>query len=42
MGVITVVASAIAIGAIIIGLCVSSGRAKLEHEIMKLRKGEEN
>ena len=42
MGVITVVACAIAIGAIIIGLCVSSGRAKLEHEIMKLRKGEEN
>ena len=42
MGVITVVASAIAIGAIIIGLCVSSGRARLEHEIMKLRKGEEN
>jgi hypothetical protein len=42
MGVIIVVAGAIAIGAIIIGLCVSSGRARLEHEIMKLRKGEEN
>jgi len=42
MGLIIGTASAIAIGAIIIGVCVSSGRARLEHEIMKLRKGEEN
>ena len=41
MGVIIVVAGAIAIGAIIIGLCVSSGRAKLEHKIMTLREGEQ-
>jgi len=42
MGLIIGTASAIAIGAIIIGLCVSSGRAKLEHKIMTLREGEEN
>ena len=41
MGVIIGVASAIAIGAIIIGLCFSSGRAKLEHKIMRLSDGEE-
>jgi hypothetical protein len=42
MGVIIALAGTIGIGAIIIGLCVSSGRAKLEREIMILRKGEEN
>ena len=41
MGVIIGIAIAIAVGAVVIGLCVSSGRAKLEHEIMNLRKGEE-
>ena len=41
MGVITVVASAIAIGAIIIGLYASSGRAELEYRIIRLREGEQ-
>ena len=41
MGVIIGVASGIAVVAVAIGLCVSSGRAKLEHEIMRLRKGEQ-
>ena len=41
MGVIIGVASGIAVVAVAIAVCVSSGRAKLEHKIMNLRKGEE-
>ena len=41
MSVITGVASTIAVVAIVIGLCASLGRAKLESEIIRLREGEE-
>ena len=37
MGVIIGVAIAIAVGAVVIGLCAASGRAGLEQEIMRLR-----
>jgi hypothetical protein len=41
MGVIIGIAIAIAVGAVVIGLCASSGRAKLDHKIMRLREGEQ-
>lgn len=41
MGVIIGIAIAIAVGAVIIGLCASSGRAKLDHKIMRLMEGEQ-
>ena len=41
MGVIIGIGSAIAVVAVVIGLCASSGRAKLEHKIMRLREGEQ-
>jgi hypothetical protein len=41
MGVIIGIAIVIAIGAMVIGLCASSGRAGLEQKIMRLREGEQ-
>ena len=39
MGVVIGIAIAISVSSVIIGLCLTSGRAELEKEIMRLRNG---